>query len=47
MEMLKQVIAIVKRVAEKDVMPRFMQVGRQHKGDGSFYTEADLLRKRA
>ena len=42
MEMLKQVIAIVKRVAEKDVMPRFMQVGRQHKGDGSFYTEADL-----
>ncbi len=42
MEMLEQVITIVKRVAEKDVMPRFMQVSRQHKGDGSFYTEADL-----
>ena len=42
MEMLEQVTTIVKLVAEKDVMPRFMQVSRQHKGDGSFYTEADL-----
>lgn len=40
--MLEQVIAAVKEVAQEEIMPRYMQVTRQHKVDGSFYTEADL-----
>ncbi|SFI65449.1 inositol monophosphatase family protein [Nitrosomonas sp. Nm34] len=41
--MLEQLIAVVKDVAQEEIMPRYMQVVRQRKADGSFYTEADLV----
>ena len=41
--MLEQVIAVVKEVAQEEIMPRYMQVVRQLKADGSLYTEADLI----
>lgn len=40
--MLKKVIAVVKMVAEQEVLPRYPQVSRQQKADGSSFTEADL-----
>lgn len=39
---LNEVIAIVKEIAQHEVMPRFLQVARQIKADGSTFTEADL-----
>lgn len=41
--MLNEVITAVKRVAEYEIMPRFLQVARQIKADGSTFTEADLM----
>lgn len=41
--MLKQVIAVVQEVAHEEIMPRYMQVVRQRKADGSLFTEADLV----
>lgn len=40
--MLEQVIAAVKEVAHQEIMPRYLQVERIYKEDGSFYTEADM-----
>ncbi len=40
--MLSQVIAIVKRVAHTEVMPRYLNVAHSRKTDGSMCTEADL-----
>lgn len=45
--MLEQVIAVVKDVAQEEIMPRYMQVVRQRKADGSLYTEADLVAQEA
>ncbi|MHB1678585.1 MAG: inositol monophosphatase family protein [Sulfuriferula sp.] len=40
--MLSQVIAIVKRIAQAEVMPRYLNVAHSRKTDGSLFTEADL-----
>ncbi len=40
--MLKAMAAVMKLVAEKEIMPRYMRVTHQHKHDGSLCTEADL-----
>ncbi len=42
MSLLEQVIAAVKAVAHEEIMPRYLQVERIYKSDGSFYTEADM-----
>lgn len=39
---LNKVISIVREVAQHEIMPRFLQVARQIKADGSTFTEADL-----
>ena len=41
--MLDAVIAVVKKVAHEEIMPRYLQVAREFKPDGSFFTEADLI----
>lgn len=40
--MLNQVIEIVRRVAQAEVMPRYLKVAHSRKADGSLFTEADL-----
>lgn len=40
--MLNQVIAVVRQVAQTEVMPRYLKVLHSHKSDGSMCTEADL-----
>lgn len=40
--MLEQVIAAVREVACKEIMPRYLRVERICKADGSFYTDADM-----
>lgn len=45
--MLEAVIAAVKEVARKEVMPRFLNVAHQRKADGSLFTEADLAAQAA
>lgn len=45
--MLKKVITVVKEVAQQVVMPRYLQVDRQLKSDGSFFTEADVAAQNA
>jgi len=40
--LLKAVIAAVKLVSAKEIMPRYMKVAHLHKDDGSLCTEADL-----
>ncbi len=40
---LNEVITAVKKVAQHEIMPRFLQVARQIKADGSTFTEADLI----
>ena len=40
--LLKAVIAAVKLVTAEEIMPRYLKVSHQHKGDGSLCTEADL-----
>lgn len=40
--LLPQVEALVRAVAAEEVMPRFLQVAREHKSDGSILTAADL-----
>ena len=41
--MLNAVIAVVKKVAHEEIIPRYMQVAREFKPDGSFCSEADLI----
>lgn len=45
--MLDDVIAVVRKVADEEVMPRFLHVERQIKADGSFFTEADVAAQQA
>ncbi|MDR3391245.1 MAG: inositol monophosphatase family protein [Sulfuriferula sp.] len=45
--MLNQVIAIVKQVAQTEVMPRYLNVAHNHKTDGSMCTEADIACQQA
>lgn len=40
--LLPQVEALVREVAAREIMPRFLQVVREHKSDGSVLTAADL-----
>lgn len=40
--MLNEVIAAVRKVAQQEIMPRYMQVARKVKSDGSSFTEADV-----
>ena len=40
--LLTQVIDIVRRVAQAEVMPRYLTVAHSRKADGSLFTEADL-----
>lgn len=42
MNLLEQVIAAIKLVAHEEIMPRYLQVERIYKNDGSFYTAADM-----
>lgn len=45
--MLDNVINLVRQVGDNVVMPRFLNVVRQHKDDGSVLTEADLAAQAA
>ncbi|WP_028462468.1 inositol monophosphatase family protein [Nitrosomonas cryotolerans] len=40
--MLDAVINVVRTVAQQEIMPRYLQVDRRIKADGSYFTEADL-----
>ena len=40
--MLQSVIEVVRRVAQAEVMPRYLKVAHSRKADGSLCTEADL-----
>lgn len=42
MSTLERVITAVREVAHQEIIPRYLQVERIYKADGSFYTEADL-----
>lgn len=44
---LDATIALVRRVAREQVMPRFLRVNRQMKDDGSLFSEADLAAQHA
>lgn len=44
---LRAVVAAVKLVAAEEIMPRYMKVALQRKGDGSLCTEADLAAQEA
>jgi len=39
---IDRVIAVVRRVAAEEIMPRFLKVAHERKADGSLFTEADL-----
>ncbi len=45
--MLDAVIAAVRKVAQEEIMPRYLRVTRQFKSDRSFFTEADLIAQEA
>lgn len=45
--LLKAVIAAVKLVTAEEIMPRYLKVAHQHKGDGSLCTEADIAAQTA
>jgi len=45
--MLKAVIAAVKKVAQQEIMPRYLKVAHQRKTDGSIFTEADIAAQTA
>ncbi len=45
--MLDKLLAVVRQVAQTEVMPRFMQVGSSKKADGTLYTEADVAAQNA
>ena len=38
---LKDVLALVREVADHEILPRFLKVAHSHKDDGSVFTEAD------
>jgi myo-inositol-1(or 4)-monophosphatase len=41
-DLLGRVVDVVKDVAAREVMPRYLKVAHQRKSDGSLFTEADL-----
>lgn len=41
--MLEAVVATVKAVAQREILPRYLRVARQRKADGSLFTEADVI----
>lgn len=45
--MLKEVMRSMKLIAHEEIMPRYLKVARQHKSDGSLFTEADLAAQEA
>lgn len=45
--MLQSVLATIKSVAQDEIMPRYLRVARQQKGDGSLFTEADVAAQTA
>ncbi len=45
--MLEEVIACVREVAAREIMPRYLKVAHQRKTDGSLITEADLAAQEA
>lgn len=45
--LLKAAVAAVKLVTAEEIMPRYLKVAHQHKGDGSLCTEADLAAQSA
>ena len=45
--LLKAAIAAVKLVTAEEIMPRYLKVAHQHKGDGSLCTEADIAAQTA
>ena len=46
-EMLKDVLALVREVADHEILPRFLKVAHSHKDDGSVFTEADAATQSA
>jgi myo-inositol-1(or 4)-monophosphatase len=44
---LDAVVAAVKSVAKREILPRYMGVARQRKADGSLFTEADIATQEA
>ena len=47
MQVVEQVMQLVRDVAAHEVMPRFLRVGKTRKDDGSLFTEADLACQQA
>jgi myo-inositol-1(or 4)-monophosphatase len=47
MQVLEQVMRLVREVAAREVMPRFLHVGKSRKDDGTLFTEADLACQQA
>ncbi|MDP3482067.1 MAG: inositol monophosphatase family protein [Sulfuricella sp.] len=45
--MLQSVINAVKKVAQQEIMPRYLKVAHQRKIDGSIFTEADIAAQTA
>jgi len=45
--LLEAVLAVVRAVAAREIMPRFLKVAHSRKADGSLYTEADLAAQEA
>lgn len=45
--LLDQVSALVREVARVEILPRYLKVARQHKSDGSLFTEADVAAQQA
>ncbi len=45
--MLKDVLALVREVADREILPRFLKVAHSHKVDGSVFTEADAATQNA
>jgi myo-inositol-1(or 4)-monophosphatase len=45
--LLESVLAVVREVAEREIMPRFLKVAHSRKADGSLFTEADLASQEA
>ena len=47
MQVVDQVIRVLRDVAQTEVMPRFLRVGSNRKSDGTLFTEADLACQQA
>jgi myo-inositol-1(or 4)-monophosphatase len=46
-QLLDPVVAIVRDVAEREIMPRYLRVTHSRKGDGSLLTDADIAAQEA